>query len=77
MEEVIDRSIEAQSVRTCRCGFHKHHVRVVPRCKYAWHAILRLLLGVTAYPKEVYYQCERCEQIIERTTDIAVRRLHV
>ena len=38
---------------------------------------LRMLLGVTAYPEEVYYQCEKCEEIIDRTTDIEVRRLHV
>lgn len=67
---------EAQ-VKTCRCGYHKHDDRIIPRCRYSWHGMLRMLMGATAYPEEVYYQCEKCEEIIDRTTDIEVRRLHV
>lgn len=26
-------------------------------------------LGMTAIPKEIYYQCERCQDVIERITD--------
>lgn len=74
MQEAI---IDGVSVKVCRCGFHKHHVRVVPRCRYTWFGMLRMLLGVTAYPYEVYYQCEKCEEILDSTTDIEVRRLHV
>lgn len=64
--------------RTCRCGFHKHdHIHVVPKCRYKWHAILRLLLGATAYPKEVRYVCRRCGETIEVTRDIEVLKTHV
>lgn len=70
-------AIDEVAVKTCRCGYHKHHLRVVPRCRYTWFAMLRLLMGVTAYPREVYYQCEKCNEIIDRTTDLEVRRLHV
>lgn len=70
-------TIEDVQLKTCRCGYHKHDDHIIPRCRYHWFAMLRLLLGVTAYPKEVYYQCEKCEEIIDRTTDIEVRRLHV
>ncbi|HYE72193.1 MAG TPA: hypothetical protein VEF04_02640, partial [Blastocatellia bacterium] len=66
------------SFRTCRCGFHKHdHIHVVPKCKYKWHAILRLLIGATAYPYEVRYVCERCNETIETTRDIEVLKTHV
>lgn len=65
------------SLKTCRCGYHKHHPRIVPRCRYSVFGMLRMLMGVTAYPEEVYYQCEKCEEILDRTTDIEVRRLHV
>lgn len=70
-------SIEAAQMKTCRCGYHKHDHHVIPRCRYSLFGIVRMLMGVTAYPEEVYYQCERCEEIIERTTDLEVRRLHV
>jgi hypothetical protein len=69
--------LEEAQLKTCRCGYHKHDDHIIPRCRYDWFAMLRLLMGVTAYPKEVYYQCEKCHEIIERTTDIEVRRLHV
>lgn len=72
-----EATAEVAQVKTCRCGYHKHDHHIIPRCRYHWFAMLRLLLGVTAYPYEVYYQCERCGDIIERTTDIEVRRLHV
>jgi hypothetical protein len=65
------------SLKTCRCGYHKHHPRIVARCRYSVFGMLRVLIGVSAYPEEVYYQCEKCEEILERTTDIEVRRLHV
>ena len=65
------------SLKTCRCGYHKHHPRIIPRCRYTPFGLLRMLMGVTAYPKEIYYQCEKCEEILETTTDIEVRRLHV
>jgi hypothetical protein len=67
----------AESFRTCRCGFHKHDLHVVPHCKYKWHAILRLLLGATAYPWQVRYVCERCGETIETTSDIEVLKTHV
>lgn len=69
--------LDEVQLKTCRCGYHKHDDRIIPRCRYNWFAMLRLLMGVTAYPDEVYYQCERCNEIIDRTTDIEVRRLHV
>jgi len=69
--------LDEANLKTCRCGYHKHHHRIIPRCRYTWFGMLRMLMGVTAYPEEVYYQCERCDEIIDRTTDIEVRRLHV
>lgn len=73
----ISEEVQAESFRTCHCGFHKHDLRVVPHCKYKWHAILRLLLGATAYPYEVRYVCERCGETIEATRDIEVLKTHV
>ena len=70
-------TIDDIKLKTCRCGYHKHDVHVIPHCRYKWFSMLRLLMGVTAYPYEVYYQCERCNEIIDQTTDIEVRRLHV
>lgn len=69
--------LEASQLKTCRCGYHKHDDHIIPRCRYSLFGILRMLIGVTAYPEEVYYQCEKCEEILDRTTDIEVRRLHV
>lgn len=67
-----------ESFRTCRCGYHKHdYIHVVPKCRYKWHALLRLLIGATAYPREVRYVCERCGETIETTTDIEVLKTHV
>jgi len=64
-------------LRTCRCGFHKHDLHVTPRCRYGVFAVLRLMMGVTAYPYEVRYQCERCGEVIETTNDPEILRLQV
>ena len=73
-QELLD---ENEPLKTCRCGYHKHDPHVVPQCRYNWFGWVRLVMGVTAYPEEVYYQCEKCEQIIDRTTDLEIRRLQV
>ena len=33
---------EAQ-LKTCRCGYHKHDDRIIPRCRYSWFGMLRML----------------------------------
>ncbi len=55
-ERESEATSQVESFRTCRCGYHKHdHIHVIAKCRYKWHALLRLMIGATAYLKEVRY----------------------
>ncbi|MCB9728495.1 MAG: hypothetical protein H6746_08460 [Deltaproteobacteria bacterium] len=58
--------------RRCRCGYAKGDGMVVEEPRYSFGGTLALLFGITARPIAVRYQCRKCGQVLEESTDPAV-----
>jgi hypothetical protein len=57
------------SSRTCSCGHDVNHKLVLPEPVYSFWGHLLLILGATPTPLRAVFRCERCRQILGRTTD--------
>ncbi|HZS03336.1 MAG TPA: hypothetical protein VFD58_00550 [Blastocatellia bacterium] len=75
--EVQETGNETPWLKQCRCGFNRHHYLVEPVCRYNFWGMVRLVMGVTAWPIAVSYQCLQCGEIIETTSDPDVLREQV
>ncbi|MGZ3451969.1 MAG: hypothetical protein ACXWUG_07520 [Polyangiales bacterium] len=53
----------------CSCGHDRHHYMVTPSAVHGLGGWLRVFIGISTRPKEIRYQCRRCDEVIEKTTD--------
>lgn len=63
---------------TCRCGHTKDHPLVTAEPKYSlFHFCMGLFMGSSlGDPKSVRFQCSRCGDVIEESTDPELRATH-
>ena len=59
-------------LKRCKCGHDKHHSMVSPSGEYTFLGWVAIMLGISADPIAIRYQCRRCDAIVDRTTDPAV-----
>ncbi len=59
----------ARPVRQCKCGHGIDHTLVSPSGEYTFWGWCLILLGISAKPTAIRFQCRRCDQIVWRTTD--------
>lgn len=61
-----------EAMKKCRCGHDKSHHMVSPSGEYSFLGWVAILLGISAEPKSIKFQCRQCDTIIERSKDPAV-----
>jgi hypothetical protein len=61
----------AKPAPLCPCGHDKHHVMVSANPDYTFGGWVLNLIGISAHPRAVNFECRRCGKRIERSTDPA------
>ncbi len=59
----------APEFKTCSCGHNRHHALVIRKNKYTRWGFFALLLGISVKPIFARYQCTKCNEIFDETTD--------
>lgn len=57
------------SERRCQCGYAKGHVMISPVGEYSFTGWFMLLLGISALPHRIRYQCRTCRDTVDEVTD--------
>ncbi len=55
--------------KKCKCGHAVGHPMVSPSGEYSFGGWFLILLGISAKPRAIRYQCRRCDEVISRSTD--------
>jgi len=62
-------AIHSSNPEVCSCGHDSHHYMVTPSPVYGLGGWLRVFIGISTTPKAIRYECRRCGEVIEETTD--------
>jgi hypothetical protein len=57
--------------KTCSCGHTRTHSLVERKSRYTFWRTIGLYTGISVKPFRVDYQCGRCKEILDSTTDPA------
>ena len=56
--------------KKCNCGYDINHPKIIHRSEYStWGWFLITILGLSAKPKKVNFECSECGDIISVATD--------
>jgi hypothetical protein len=55
----------------CRCGHGRGHHMVSARNHYSFRRQLVVVLGVSVEPNKVSFECRRCGEVFDQSTDKA------
>lgn len=79
-EPITDKAAEPSSgdaaqaaskkgVKKCKCGHDLDSPMVSPSGEYTFGGWFLILLGISAKPTAIRFQCRKCDQLLLRTTD--------
>ena len=57
------------SVIVCSCGNNIDSPLMTIKTRYSKFGWLLLSLAISSKPKEIIYQCQKCGEVIKRSTD--------
>lgn len=61
----------AEKNKTCSCGHDRKNPLVIRRNKYTFWGNIGLFTGISVKPIHIRYQCVKCNEIFDETTDPA------
>ncbi|MEZ4266783.1 MAG: hypothetical protein R3F39_10425 [Myxococcota bacterium] len=62
--------------KRCGCGYAKGDGMIAEEPRYSFSGTMALLFGITARPVSLRYQCRKCGQVLEESTDPALLTKH-
>lgn len=64
------KTMSLEKMPTCRCGHNRSHHMVSEEAEYSWFDwILVTVIGTTCVPKKIKFQCRKCQEVFDETTD--------
>jgi hypothetical protein len=69
-----DIAASTSSLPRCACGHDRNHFMVSAENHYTFLGTCVLMLGISVEPVKVTYQCRKCWQVFDQTTDPIVMR---
>ncbi len=69
--DTADTSIKSQEKKTCSDGFDRYHHMITPIAEYSGMGWFLVTFGITTRPKKIKYQCRKCNEIFDESTDPA------
>lgn len=67
----LDHDTNDAHAPKCRCGRDRNAPALRPAKRYGWFGLFALLMGYTARPVRVDWQCPTCGAVLDVTTDRA------
>ena len=58
-----------ETLKKCSYGHDRHHPLVIRKNKYTKWGMFGLLMGISVKPIFARYQCTKCNEIFDETTD--------